>query len=346
MVPSCLWFRILDPMASRLEALVTGASGFVGYHVTRLLSGRDWGVRVFVRPTSPLFHLREFPVRVFHGDIHDAAALRAAMRGVNSVFHVAGLVSFRRRDGGEMERVNVAGTAAVVQAARDAGVRALVVTSSVAAVGGSRGRLAADEDTPWDPRMDRQPYASSKRRAERLALAANGGGLRVVAVNPSVVVGWPDPRLSTGGRRIVDFLARRVPGVIDWGFNCVDVRDVAEGHLLAHDKGRGGERYILGGENLTLGQFFAILSEISSRSAPRWVVPRPLAWLVAACHEASCALRRRPAVFTRDMLAYTRRWGFYDSGRARRELGYQPRPIREALAGAVRWFLDNGYVRR
>ncbi len=328
------------------EALVTGAGGFVGYHVTRALARRGGRVRVYVRPTSPLFHLRELPVRVFHGDIEDVAALRAATRGVDTVFHVAGRVSFQRQDRRELERVNVGGTQAVLRAAGESGVRALVVTSSVAAVGGWRRRRISDEDTPWDPALDRQPYASSKHRAECLALSASGDSMRVVAVNPSVVLGWPDPRLSTGGRRIVDFLERRVPGVIDWGFNCVDVRDVAEGHLLAWEKGRGGERYILGGENLTLKQFFGLLAELSGRPAPRWQVPRPLAALAALAHEVASAVRRRPAVFTCDMLKYTRRWGFYDSGKARRELGYQPRPIREALAGAVRWFMDNGYVRR
>ena len=167
----------------------------------------------------------------------------------------------------------------------------------------------------------------------------------MVAVNPSVVIGWPDARPSAGGRRIVEFLRGRVPGVIKWGFNCVDVRDVAEGHLLAFERGKGGERYILGGENLRLQQFFALLAEISGRPEPRWRVPRPLAWTAALAHEIGSALRRRPAVFTRDMLRHTRRWGFYSSAKARRDLGYQPRPVRDTLAGAVRWFLDNGYAR-
>jgi dihydroflavonol-4-reductase len=333
-------------MTASQEALVTGASGFIGCHVTRRLFERGWNVRVFVRPSSPMFHLREYPVRIFHGDIQDAGRLRAAMRGVQTVFHVAGRVSFLARDRSETERINVGGTEAVVRAARDSGVATLVVTSSVAAVGGSPDRRSADEDTPWDPRLDREAYSSSKRRAEALALAASGEGMRVVAVNPSVVVGWPDPQVSSGGRPIVDFLTRGVPGVIDWGFNCVDVRDVAEGHVLACERGRGGERYILGGENLTLWQFFALLAEISGRPAPRWVVPRPVAWGAALAHEAACAVRRRPAAFTRALLAHTRRWGYYDSGKAERDLGYRPRPIREALAGAVRWFLDNGYVRR
>ena len=334
-------------MTTPREALVTGASGFIGYHLTRLLHERGWRVRVLVRPTSSLFHLREIPVRVFHGDIQDPAALRAAMRGGGAVFHVAGVVSFHKSRRAEMERVNVKGTGAVVQAARESGVGTLVVTSSVAAVGGTaRGLTGADEDAPWDVRLDRNPYASSKHRAERLALEANGESLRVVAVNPSVVIGWPDPQLSTGGRRIVDFLERRLPGVIDWGFNCVDVRDVAEGHLLAFEKGRGGERYILGGENLTLVQFFGLLEDLSGRPAPRRVIPRPLAWLAALGLEIAAPFRRRPALLTREMLRYTRRTRYYDSAKARRDLGYSPRPIREALAGAVRWFQDNGYVRR
>jgi dihydroflavonol-4-reductase len=170
--------------------------------------------------------------------------------------------------------------------------------------------------------------------------------MRVVAVNPSVVVGWPDPGVSAGGKRIIAFLEGRVRGLIRWGFNVVDVRDVAEGHLLAWERGRSGERYILGGENMTLSQFAATLAEISGRPAPRWVVPFPLAWLAALGHETVSALVRRPPVVTREMLRYARRWAFYDSGKARRELGYNPRPVREALAGAVRWFLDNGYVRR
>jgi dihydroflavonol-4-reductase len=333
-------------MAAAKEALVTGASGFVGYHVTHRLVERGLRVRVFVRSTSPLFYLREFPVQVFHGDIEDVGALRAAMRGVGTVFHVTGYVSFRRQDRAEIERVNVGGTRAVLQAAADCGVEKLIVTSSVAAIGGSLRRQISDEDKAWDPKLESQPYAASKHRAEQLALAANGETLRVIAVNPSVVVGWPDPRPSAGGRRIVEFLRGRVPGFIRWGFNCVDVQDVAEGHLLAWEKGKGGERYILGGENLRLQQFFELLAEISGRPAPRWRVPRSLAWSMALVHEASCSLLRRPPVFTRDMLRYTRRWGFYSSSKARRELGYQPRPVRDALTGAVRWFLDNGYVGR
>jgi dihydroflavonol-4-reductase len=333
-------------MNARGEALVTGASGFIGYHVTRRLCERGWRVRAFVRPTSTLVHLRELPVRIFHGDIGDGAALRAAMRGARTVFHVAGRVSYQPSQRAEIERVNVGGTEAVVGAARAEGIETLVVTSSIAAIGGSAARRSADEDAPWDPRLDRQAYASSKRRAERLALAAASDAMRVVAVNPSVVVGWPDPGVSAGGRRIIAFLEGRVRGLIRWGFNVVDVRDVAEGHVLGCERGRSGERYILGGENLTLEQFAAVLAEISGRPGPRWVVPRPLAWLAALGHEASCALVRRPPVVTREMLRYARRWAFYDSGKARRELGYNPRPVREALSGAVRWFLDNGYVRR
>ncbi|MEE9229649.1 MAG: SDR family oxidoreductase, partial [Acidobacteriota bacterium] len=332
-------------MAGIKEALVTGASGFVGYHVSRLLVERGWRVRVFVRSTSPLFHLRELPNQVFHGDIQDVVALRAAMRGVGTVFHVTGHVSFQRRERAEIERVNVGGTQAVLEAATASDVETLIVTSSVAAVGGAKKWHSSDEDTPWDPSLDLQAYAGSKHRAERLALEASGGSLRVVAVNPSVVIGWPDARPSAGGRRIVEFLRGRVPGVIEWGFNCVDVRDVAEGHLLAYEKGKGGERYILGGENLRLQQFFALLAEISGRPEPRWRVPRPLAWTAALAHEIGSALRRRPAAFTRDMLRHTRRWGFYSSAKARRDLGYQPRPMRDTLAGAVRWFLDNGYAR-
>jgi dihydroflavonol-4-reductase len=333
-------------MTVRGEALVTGASGFIGYHVARRLCEKGWPVRAFVRPTSTLLHLRELPVRIFHGDIQEEAALRAAMRGARTVFHVAGLVSYQPSMRAEIERVNAGGTEAVVAAARAERIETLVITSSIAAIGGSAGRRGADEDAPWDPRLDRQAYASSKRRAERLALAAATDAMRVVAVNPSVVVGWPDPGVSAGGRRIIAFLEGRIRGLIRWGFNVVDVRDVAEGHVLACERGRSGERYILGGENLTLEQFTAVLAEISCRPAPRWVVPRPLAWMAALGHEARCALARRPPVVTREMLRYARRWAFYDSGKARRELGYNPRPVREALAGAVRWFLDNGYVGR
>lgn len=327
------------------EALVTGASGFIGYHLTRRLHESGRKVRAFVRPASPLSALRDLPVQVFHGDIEDAAALKAAMAGAQTVFHVAGKVGFSRRDRHEMQRINVGGTRAVLEAARQAGVRTLIVTSSVAAIGGSPRGGVADEDLPWDRRLDRQPYAASKRRGEDLALAASGDTLRVVAVNPGVVVGWPDPRLSSGGRRIVTFLKGRIPFVIDWGFNCVDVRDVAAGHLLAEEKGVGGRRYILGGENLTLGQFCALLAEVSGRRAPTHTAPRSVVWAGALLHEAICALRRQPPTFTREMLRFTRRYGFYTSLRAERELGYRPRPIREALAGAVRWFMDNGYVR-
>ncbi len=322
-----------------MKALVTGASGFVGSAVARILLAHGHGVRVLVRKTSALGNIAGLPVERIEGDLLDPASLRGIMSDCDALFHVAADYRLWAPDHEALFRANVEGTRALMEEALTAGVRRVVYTSSVATLGLIPGGVA-DEETPvaWADMIG--PYKRSKFRAEEEVRRLIRLGLPAVIVNPSTPVGPRDIKPTPTGRLVRDAARGRIPAYVDTGLNIVHVDDVAHGHLLAHAQGRVGERYILGGENLTLERILTIIAREAGRKPPSLRLSRHLLWPVALASEAYARVRRSATpLVTLDELRMASKLMFFDSAKARRELGYAPRPAQEALADAVAWFL-------
>ena len=329
-----------------MASLVTGGTGFIGANVVRALLRAGDEVRVLARPDSNLSNLRGLRVDVVRGDLCDLPSLRAATRACARVFHVGALYSFWVRDPDLVYEVNVEGTRNVLDAAAEAGAKRIVVTSSVAALAVPGKGEVVTEETAASPSRIVGAYKRSKYLAEQVALEAAGRGLPVVVVNPSFPVGPWDVKPTPTGQVIVDFLNRRMPAYIETGMNVVAVEDVAEGHLLAAERGRIGERYILGGENVTMRQLLGILADVTGLPAPRIRVPyRPILALSYA-NALACRVTRTAPRMTPDTIRMSHHAMYYDPSKARRELGLPATPIDEALRRAVEWFTANGYVKR
>src|SRR5260370_17226058 len=269
-------------IASVMKTLVAGATGFLGSHVARALAGRGEDVRVLVRPSSDLRALEVLDAERIAGDLRDRASLDRAMEGVQRVYHVAADYRLWARNPREIHESNVTGTQNLLDAARGAGVAKFVYTSTVATIAVPREGELPNEKTQSSVDEMIGYYKRSKFEAERCALRAAGAGLPVVIVNPTTPVGPGDWKPTPTGKIIVDFLNGRMPGYVDTGLNFFPVKDCAQGHLLAAERGRVGERYILGGLNLTLKEVLDMLAAISGLRAPRWKVPHALAYVAAA----------------------------------------------------------------
>jgi dihydroflavonol-4-reductase len=313
-----------------VKALVTGASGFIGSHVAAALVAAGAEVRGFDRKEA-------VDVDTVLGDVLDGAALERAMQGCDAVFHLAALYSYSRAHAREMQAVNVDGTRAVLAAAARAGVRRVVHTSSCATCGPIPGRAATEADAPpsWELAV---PYKRTKLEAERLALSAARDGLEVVVVNPTTPVGPGDRGPTPTGKMVADVARGRARAYL-WGaaLNVVAVEDVAAGHVLAFDRGRSGERYLLGGENLSLRDVFATVARAAGRTPPRFGVPWALAYGAARAGDAALRLvGREPSLLVVDEVRLARLPMTFDDAKARGELGYGSRPARQALESAAR----------
>jgi dihydroflavonol-4-reductase len=327
------------------KVLVTGATGFIGANVARLLIERGEDVRVLVRPTSDRANLAGLPVEVALGDLRDARAVRAAVRDCRRVFHVAADYRFWARDPGELYRSNVEGTTHVMEACRAEGVERVVYTSTVGTIGLAAHPAPCDETTPLLEGQLTSHYKRSKVQAERVALDFAARGLPVVVVNPSAPVGPWDTRPTPTGQIIVDFAHRKLPAIVDTGLNVVHVRDVADGHLLAAERGRIGERYILGHRNMTLAEIVAELAELTGIPAPRLRLPYAVAWTAGAVSTAvSTWITHRPPAIALEAVRMARRRMFFDAGKAVRELGLPQTPVRAAFAEAIEWFEQKGVI--
>ena len=320
---------------------MTGASGFVGANLVRALLDRGWRVRALVRGEAP--SLNGLDVEYVRGDLF-APGLTAAMRGCNALFHVAATYSLWRRDRAELMRANVEGTRYVLAAARAAGVPRTVHTSSVAAIGVRSDGQPADETYQSPPDRLIGAYKRSKYLAEQEARAAFAAGQDVVIVNPTTPVGPWDAKPTPTGEIVVRFLRRRMPAYVDTGLNLVDVRDVAAGHVLAYERGRPGERYILGNENLTLRAVLDRLAELTGLAAPRVRLPLALPLAYAAVGELVLARFGYVPDVALDGVRMARQRMFYATEKAATELGVPRSPITTALADAVTWFRGHGYV--
>ena len=325
-----------------MKALVTGAAGFVGGHVSRVLVDAGHEVRALTRSTSNTAMLDGLDVEMVQGDITDLASIEKAMEGCEAVFHVAALNALWHRDPSTFYRTNVEGTRNVLAAALAAGVQRVVHTSTWAVIGCPAPGSLADETTVALPRDLSGLYRQTKHLAELEVQAFLGRGLDVVVVNPTVVVGPGDAKPTPTGRMVQDFVAGRMPFFVTAHLNLVDVDDVAVGHLLAWEKGKSGERYILGNRNMTLGEMLGVLATIAGRRPPRWRLPL---WLVAAAAYADewvegRLLRREPQV-PMEAVRHTQGYRAVDCSKAVRELGLPQSSVAGALERAVRWFRDS-----
>jgi dihydroflavonol-4-reductase len=327
-----------------MKTLVTGATGFLGSHVARALAGRGDDVRVLVRASSDLRALDGIEAERCTGDLRDRASLERALESTGRVYHVAADYRLWARDPREIHESNVRGTQNLLDAARRAGVGKFVYTSTVATIAVPReGRIPNEETQAYAGEMIGH-YKRSKFEAEQCALRAAEAGLPVVIVNPTTPVGPGDWKPTPTGKIIVDFLNGRMPGYVDTGLNFVPVEDCARGHLLAAELGRTGERYILGGRNLTLKQMLDILSLTSGRPAPRWKIPHAVAFAAGCVDSAVSSLFGREPQIPLEGVRMSRHKMFVDASKAERELGFAPGPIEAALERAVAWYESNGYV--
>jgi dihydroflavonol-4-reductase len=325
--------------------LVTGATGFVGSAVARALLRAGHQVRVLARPTGDRRNLADLPVEIAVGAMEDAASLARAVEGCRYLFHVAADYRLWVPDPAAMYRANVDGTRDLLTAALAEGVERVVYTGSVATIGLVPGGVA-DEDAP--SRLDDMigPYKRSKYQAEELVRDLVGKrGLPAVIVNPSTPVGPRDLKPTPTGRLILEAARGHMPGFVDTGLNIVHVDDVAAGHLAAAETGRLGERYILGGENLPLAEILAEVARAVGRRPPRLKIPYALAFPIAAGAEMLARVSGREPFTTLDGVRMAKKKMYFSSAKAARELGYRPRPAREAIADAVSWFEANGYLR-
>src|SRR6202521_2491872 len=325
-------------------AFVTGATGFLGSHVARVLADQGADLRLLVRSTSNLRNLEGLKAETATGDLRDAGSLEKAMSGCDTVFHVAADYRLWVRDPAEMYRSNVDGTRAILEAARKNSVRRVVYTSSVATVGFTGNGNPADEDSPVSLADMIGHYKRSKFMAEQVAVEA-GRRMHVVTVNPTTPVGEQDVKPTPTGRIVVDFLKRKFPAYVETGLNLVDVRECALGHIAALEKGKPGERYILGGENLTLKQILDKLGKITGLPSPKVKLPYIFAFAAGVVDEAITGrmLHREPRA-TVDTVRMGRKKMFASSGKAERELGWKIVRVDGALRRAVEWFKGNGYV--
>jgi dihydroflavonol-4-reductase len=327
---------------SSRPVLVTGASGFVGAAVMRALLAQGRDVRVLLRPSSDRRNLAGLPVEIRTGALEDHASLLPALSDCGALFHVAADYRLWVRDPAAMYRANVEGTRALMQAALAAGVERVVYTSSVAVLG-LVPEGSADETTPSTLEDMIGPYKRSKFLAEVAVRAlVRERGLPVVIVNPSTPIGPGDVKPTPTGRMIVEAASGRMPAYVDTGLNLVHVDDVASGHLLAEAKGRIGERYILGGEDLSLAEILRRIAALTGRRPPKLALPIPAIWPIALVAEALGRLTGREPFVTLDGLRMARHKMFFSSAKAMRELGYAPRPAEQGLADAIAWFRAAG----
>jgi dihydroflavonol-4-reductase len=325
-------------------AFITGGSGFVGSAVARELLCAGIGVRALVRRSSPRKNLDGLEIEIVEGDMRDTASMRQAAKGARYVFHVAADYRLWAPDPDEIISANIEGTRSVMEAARDAGVERVVYTSSVATLKLHEDGTPADESEPLSETEAIGAYKKSKVTAERLVERMVGEGLPVVTVNPSTPIGPRDVRPTPTGRIVIEAAEGRMPAYIDTGLNVVHVDDVAAGHLAALRRGRIGERYILGGENMSLADLLGRIARSVGRSPPTIRIPRQLIYPIAIGAEALARLTGKEPFVTLDGLRLAKYRMYFSSAKAERELGYRPRPADKGIRDAIDWFRQAGML--
>jgi dihydroflavonol-4-reductase len=328
-----------------MKTLVTGGTGFVGANVVRLLLQRGIEVRALVRARSDTRNLDSLDVELVAGDLRDRVSLEAALEGCDTVYHVAAMYALWTSDPQQIYDSNVTGTVNLLEASAAAGVQKIVYTSSVATIGLPKDGTPGTEEVALQPKEMVSDYKRSKYLAEQEVLEYARRGLPVVIVNPSFPVGPWDVKPTPSGQTIVNFLRGKIPAYVNTGLNVVDVEDVALGHLLAAEKGRIGERYILGHTNLTLPAMFQLLEQVSGVRAPSIRIPYSLAYLSACVSEfVANTVTHTPPFVTLAGVKLSRKRMFFDASKAVRELGFPQTSASEALRKAVEWFRRHGYA--
>jgi dihydroflavonol-4-reductase len=327
-----------------MKTFVTGATGFVGSHVARVLAEQGADLRLLTRKASRTENIDAIPHERVVGDLGDPESLKKAIAGCEAVYHVAADYRLWTRVPGEMYRANVEGTRAILKAAQECGVKRVVYCSTVATMG-FHDRAVVDENAPVELSGMIGHYKRSKFMAEQVVMEAAKAGQDVVMVNPTAPIGEQDIKPTPTGRIVVDFLKEKFPAYVETGLNLVDVHDVARAHVLAFEKGKPGERYIIGGENLTLKQVLDKLAAITDLPSPRVKLPYFVAYLSGAFDTffTGLLLRREPRV-TLDAVRMGSKMMWASSAKAERDLGYKPSPIDAALQRAVDWFRQHGYA--
>ncbi len=326
-------------------AFVTGATGFLGSHVARALAEQGADLRLLVRASSNTKNIDDLKADRVIGDLRDPASLEKGIAGCDAIFHVAADYRLWVRDPDEMYRSNVEGTRAILSAARKNNVQRVVYTSSVATMGFTSNGQPADEDSPVSLENMIGPYKRSKFMAEQVAIEAARAGQDVVIVNPTTPIGERDIKPTPTGRIVVDFLKRKFPAYVDTGLNLVDATECAHGHIATLEHGRSGERYVLGGENLTLKQILDKLGAITGLPSPNIRVPYVMALATGVVDEMITGrIRGKEPRATVDAVRMGRKKMFVSSGKAERELGWKCMPAENALRRAVEWFRAEGYA--
>lgn len=327
------------------KVLVTGASGFVGSAVTHALVQSGYSVRALLRTTSPRANLCKLDVEIVEGDMRDVDAVGRAMQGARFLFHVAADYRLWARDRQEILSTNREGTRNLMQAALRAGVERVVYTSSVATIACAKDGEPANETMRLDECSAIGAYKRSKVAAEQVVEAMIAKDrLPAVIVHPSTPVGPRDIKPTPTGRIILEAAAGRMPGYVDTGLNLVHVDDVASGHLAALTRGAPGERYILGGQDVSLARLLGEIACLCGRKPPKFRFPRPLVYPLAYAAEAMAHFTQREPFVTIDGLRMSKNRMFFSSAKAERDLGYKARPYRDAIADALAWFHENGYL--
>jgi dihydroflavonol-4-reductase len=328
-----------------MKALVTGATGFVGAAVARALLREHWQVRVLARRGSDRRNLKGLDAEVSEGDLNDVDSLQRAAHGCDGLFHVAADYRLGARDPKELYRTNVEGTRNVLNAAQRSGVRRIVYTSSVATIGIPADGTPGNEQSANSLENMIGHYKRSKYLAEEVVREAAQDGIAVVIVSPSTPVGPGDLKPTPTGQLVLDAAAGRMPAYVDTGLNIVHVDDVAAGHLLAYERGNAGERYILGGEDMSLREILEVIARLEGRNPPRVRLPYGVVLPLAYLAEGFAKLSGRSGRITLEGVRMSRKKMFFSSAKAARELGYRWRPPEQAFEEAIRWFRDNGLLR-
>jgi dihydroflavonol-4-reductase len=327
-----------------MKSLVTGANGFIGSAVARCLLDAGHEVRCLVRPGSDRRNLYKLPVEIAEGDLRSAPSLKRAVTGCGNLFHVAADYRLWVPNPETMYDINVRGTHALILAAAEAGMKRMIYTSSVATLGANQDGSPANEETPSSLGSMTGHYKRSKFMAEQIVRQmTDEHKLPLVIVNPSTPIGPRDIKPTPTGRIVVDTLCGRMPAYINTGLNVAHADDIARGHLLAYANGKPGERYILGGENMTLLQILQTIDEISGKRIKRLHLPVKLVLPVAWLMEKMAMVTNVEPRATVDGVRMAKKKMFYSCDKAVRELGYRYRPAVEALEDAMTWFQDNGY---
>ncbi len=326
--------------------LITGATGFIGGHILRKALEKGFRPRILVRPTSRYEHLKALPIEVVEGDLTEPESLEPALQGCRWVFHCAADYRFDPPDPFPMYRANVEGTRHLLEAAEKVGVERIVYTSTVGALGLYPKGTPANENTPLRLRDLVSHYKRSKYQAEQEALRAAARGVPIVIVNPSTPVGPGDVKPTPTGQIIVDFLNGKMFAYVDTGLNLVPVEDVAEGHFLAAERGRVGERYILGGQNFSFREFLGILALLTGRPAPKLRLPLQVVLFTAYGERLLRLLIGGTPRIPLEGVKTARKKMYFDSSKAQRELGFQAGNIESALMRAIHWFEEHGFVQK